>query len=90
MKRDVSPRKCDENPTAVYLGRAIIIITYPYGDFKHYRPHGLQALRKHTDAIYGDFYSCKNDIFQLKKKIFDIFLIFAQNIDRGYTIEPPQ
>ena len=23
-------------------------------------------------------------------KIFDIFLIFAQNIDCGYTLEPPQ
>ena len=22
-------------------------------------------------------------------KKFDIFLIFAQNIDRGYTLEPP-
>ena len=26
--------------------------------------------------------------FQLK--IFDIFLIFAQNIDCGYTLEPPR
>ena len=23
-------------------------------------------------------------------KIFDVFLIFAQNIDCGYTLEPPQ
>ena len=23
-------------------------------------------------------------------KMFDIFLIFAQNIDCGYTLEPPQ
>ena len=30
----------------------------------------------------------KNENFQLK--IFDIFLIFAQNIDCGYTLEPPQ
>ena len=34
------------------------------------------------------FHSCKNDNFQMK--IFDIFLIFAQNIDCGYTLEPPQ
>ena len=33
------------------------------------------------------FQGCKNDNFQLKKK--DTFLIFAQNIDRGYTLEPP-
>ena len=25
-----------------------------------------------------------------QKKIFDIFLIFAQNIDCGYTLEPPR
>ena len=34
------------------------------------------------------FHGCKNDNFQII--IFDIFLIFAQNIDCGYTLEPPQ
>ena len=34
------------------------------------------------------FHGCKNDNFQMK--IFDIFLIFAQNKDCGYTLEPPQ
>ena len=34
------------------------------------------------------FHGCKNDNFQMK--IFDIFLIFALNIDCGYTLEPPQ
>ena len=29
----------------------------------------------------------KNENFHLKD--FDIFLIFAQNIDCGYTLEPP-
>ena len=33
------------------------------------------------------FHCCKNDNFQLK--IFDYFHIFAPNIDRGYTLEPP-
>ena len=33
------------------------------------------------------FHGCKNDNFQMT--IFDIFL-FAQNIDCGYTLEPPQ
>ena len=33
------------------------------------------------------FHGCKNDNFQMKKCGF--FLIFAQNIDRGYTLEPP-
>ena len=30
----------------------------------------------------------KNENFQ--QKMFDILLIFAQNIDRGYTLEPPR
>ena len=33
------------------------------------------------------FQSCKNDNFQMN--IFDIFLIFTQNIDCGYMLEPP-
>ena len=33
------------------------------------------------------FHGCKNDHFQL---IFYYFHIFAQNIDCGYTLEPPQ
>ena len=34
------------------------------------------------------FKGCKIDNFQLKNLY--IFLIFAQNIDCGYTLEPPQ
>ena len=34
------------------------------------------------------FYGCKNGNFHMKTG--DILLIFAQNIDRGYTLEPPQ
>ena len=34
------------------------------------------------------FHGCKNDNFQMKN--FDSFLIFAQNIDCGNTLEPPQ
>ena len=33
------------------------------------------------------FHGCKNDNFQMKT--FDIFHIFAQNIDCWYTLEPP-
>ena len=36
-------------------------------------------------AIFHDY---KNDNFRMKN--CDIFLIFAQNIDCGYTLEPPQ
>ena len=48
----------------------------------------VSSLRKHDYAIYSDFHNCKNDNFQLK--VFDIFLIFDQNIDCGYTLEPPR
>ena len=34
------------------------------------------------------FHGCKKINFQMKNYI--IFLIFAQNIDCGYTLEPPQ
>ena len=33
------------------------------------------------------FLGCKNGNFQMKN--CGIFLIFAQNIDNGYTIQPP-
>ena len=32
---------------------------------------------------------CALKIGNFQLKIFDIFLIFAQNIDCGYTLEPP-
>ena len=34
------------------------------------------------------FFDCKNENFHWKN--FDIFLIFAQNIHCGYTLEPPR
>ena len=43
-------------------------------------------LRKHAHAILREKIGCKNENFH--RKIFDIFLIFAQNIDCGYTLEP--
>ena len=47
----------------------------------------FKSLRKHALAINRDFLALKIENFQLKN--FDIFLIFAQNIDCGYTLEPP-
>ena len=38
-------------------------------------------LRKHVRAIFSKF-------LKTEMKTFDIFLIFAQNIDCGYTSEP--
>ena len=48
----------------------------------------LKALRKLANAINRDFLALKIENFQLKN--IDIFLIFAQNIDCGYTLEPPR
>ena len=36
----------------------------------------------------ANFNGCKNDNFYFT--ILDFFLIFAQNIDCGYTLEPPR
>ena len=45
-------------------------------------------LRKHAHVIYRKCFDDKNENFHRKK--IDIFLIFAQNIDCGYTLELPQ
>ena len=49
-----------------------------YRDVTKTRPCNISAI----------FHGSKNDNFQMKN--CDIFLIFAQNINRGYTLEPPQ
>ena len=48
-------------------------------DLKHYANIPMQYTAK--------FDGCKNDNFHMKN--CDTFLIFAQNIGRGYTLEPP-
>ena len=66
----------------------------PHCWFSHEAAHfllffsGSPPLRKLAHAIYRDFLALKIENFQLKN--FDIFLIFAQNIDCGYTLEPPR
>ena len=47
-----------------------------------------ESLRKHAHMIYSNFFRSKIDNFQRKNS--NIFLIFAQNIDCGYTLEPPR
>ena len=46
------------------------------------------ALRKHAYSNISKFYPPKNENFQIK--ISDIFHISAQNIDCGYSLEPPR
>ena len=50
--------------------------------------HLYSALGKHAHMIYSSFFRSKIDNFQ--RKSFDIFCVFAQNIDCGYTLEPPR
>ena len=65
--------------------------------------YDLYSLAKHSRCLFSCaskhyentpmqytaiFHGCKDDNFQMKK--VDNFLIVAQNIDRGYTLEPPQ
>ena len=64
--------------------------------------NGFRKLRSCLDHLYtlithyantpmqytAIFHGYKNVNFQMKK--YNIFLIFAQNIDCGYTLEPPQ
>ena len=45
-------------------------------------PHYENMPMQYTAIFHG----LKSDSFQMK--IYDIFLIFAQNIDFGYTLEP--
>ena len=47
-----------------------------------------QGMYLRAHAIYGDFFKCEN-----RKKNADflnMFLIYAQNTDLGYTLEPPR
>ena len=48
-----------------------------------------KPLRKQAHAIhvYRNYFCCKNENFH--RKNFDIFLIFAQNVDCGKTLQRP-
>ena len=48
----------------------------------------VESLRKHAYSNTLKILSQKNENFQIK--ISDIFHIYAQNIDYGYSLEPPR
>ena len=48
----------------------------------------LFTLRKHAFSNILKILPPKNEIFQIKNS--DIFHVFAQNIDGGYSLEPPR
>ena len=61
-------------------------IPFLYSKLRVYR--GIHYFLSFALNIQQFFTAGKNGTFQMKK--CDIFLIFAQNIDRGYALEPPQ
>ena len=63
-------------------------ILYYVVDYLHVSFSGLITRHYANMAVQytAIFHGCKNDNFQMK--CFDIFLIFAQNIDCGYTLVP--
>ena len=63
-------------------------ITYSSGPLSLARRVSHMTLRKHAHAMYINLFGCKKS--QISFVIFDSFLIFAQNIDCGYTLEPPR
>ena len=54
------------------------------------RPHNIPIYKKKKKKKKKKKMVVKTKIFTEKKKKKDIFLIFAQNIDCGYTFERPR
>ena len=61
----------------------VVLIAGPDARYKHLQ-HYENTPMQYTAIFHYD----KNSKFQMKNVIF--FLTFAQNIDCGYTLEPPQ
>ena len=64
----------------IRMGKSIRLYWVNSPESKHYANTPMQ----YTAIFHG----CKNVNFQMN--FFNVFLIFAQNIDCGYTLEPPQ
>ena len=50
--------------------------------------HSAEALRQLAHALYTEIFSAVK--LKISSESFDIFNVFAQNIDCGYTLEPPR
>ena len=74
----------------LYQAKPSIHSTSGYGTLR--QGYFRYSLRKHVPAIYSIklffIHMIKYFFFQLQ--IFNIFLSFTQNIDRGYTFESPR
>ena len=52
--------------------------------------HSKKSITKTCPYNIRDFFQLKNRFFFFSEIFFIFFLIFAQNIDCGYTLEPPR
>ena len=57
---------------------------------RHHYPHKPHFYHYENTPMLNIDFSEIVKIENFQQKIFDIFLIFAQNIDCGYTLEPPR
>ena len=73
---------CAEPVQNLFVG---FLMTRLINDGKFYSSHHNENLPMQNKEI---FFRCKNGKFHWKN--FDIFLIFAPNIDCGYMLEPPR
>ena len=51
--------------------------------------YAVSSYYKNTPTQYKCFFCCAGKIENVHLKKFDIFLIFAQNIDGGFMLELP-
>ena len=81
------------------LGAGLVIKVYKYQEFRRPSTHSIWTLRKHAysnNKMYIENFTSKNRKFSGKKLwlgftgVYIIFIISAQNIVCGYSLEPPR
>ena len=67
------------------------LVGNPEDRFSHNEAHLSCQHYDNTPMLYtANINGFKNENFQLILLNYFLFLLFAQNIDCGYTLEPPQ
>ena len=74
--------------TAWYDGGSGLVIVSYINSNNNYYLHICNSLRKHAYSNILKILLPENENFQIKNS--NIFHISAQNIDRGYSLEPPR
>ena len=71
---------------SIYLNRRVFVMFFFYLFCFHYE--NMLFIMKTCLFNYTENFTIKNELFQIKNS--DIFHISAQNIDCGYSLEPPR